>query len=60
MSKSKKWIGLSISESYVKEIENENESLKEKLRLADLLIDKIESREYKQMISTYRLLTKGT
>jgi len=58
MSKNKKWIGLSVNESYVKEIENENESLKEKLRLADLLINKIDSKEFKQMIGTYRLLTK--
>jgi len=60
MSKCKKWIGLSINESYVKELENENESLKEKLRLADLLINKIDSKEFKQMIGTYRLLTKDT
>ncbi len=60
MSKNKKWIGLSINESYVEEIENENKSLKEKVRLADLLINKIDSKEYKQMIGTYRLLTKDT
>ncbi len=60
MSKNKKCIGLSINESYMEEIENENKSLKEKVRLAELLINKIDSKEYKQMIGTYRLLTKDT
>lgn len=60
MSKNKKWVGLSIDEAYVEEIENENKSLKEKVRLADLLINKIDSKEYKQTIGTYRLLTKDT
>ena len=32
--------------------------LQEKLRLADMLIDKIDDKKYKQMIATYRALTK--
>ena len=40
----------------MKKLQKQNSELKEKVRLADLLINKIDSKEYKQMIGTYKLL----
>lgn len=37
----------------------EIDKLKEKLRLAEVLIDKIDDKKYKQMIATYRMLTNA-
>jgi hypothetical protein len=38
----------------------EVEQLRENLRLADMLIDKIDDKKYKQMITTYRNLIKSS
>ena len=42
----------------MKKLQKQNSELNEKLRLAELLINKIDSKEYEQMIGTYKLLTK--
>ena len=34
--------------------------LREDLRLANMLINKINDKKYKQMVATYRILTKAT
>ena len=39
--------------------QQEIDKLKEQIRLAEMLINKIDDKKYKQMIATYRMLTNA-